>query len=221
MESKRNLIIFFVVATVLSFVIRGLWFVATEEKGYFQDDKVANVAESPLGEAQIPENTETPQDPSAQDLAASTDANDGQDNNVPPNDKVNPQPLFSGEYQESPTRLYSQEIYKIEAKYPMVMKQKVYELSSENGGARKFVGERQFVADHIVVKIKDGWDEAMVSRSVEKLGFELRKKLQSNHLYLISFPVLKHDSWNRAAEALKALDMVSSVAPDIYGKAIE
>ncbi len=130
------------------------------------------------------------------------------------------EPIMSGEYVESETRMYIQKIYEVSSRYPYIMKQEIYETSPLDGAYKVFRGERQFVADHILVKFKEGWTEDMVISAMAKVGFLVRRKMNTEQLYLISFPMLKHDSWNEAAETLRSLDSVSSVVPDIYGKAL-
>lgn len=130
-----------------------------------------------------------------------------------------PKLILSGKWKESETRNYYQEVYDTSAKYRYIMKQEIFETSSLDSSVSNSVGVRKFVADHLVVKVKEGWDAERVDANIAEFGYEVRKKMKSEGLYLISFPLMTHDSWNKAAETLRGLDFVNSVVPDIYGKA--
>lgn len=117
-------------------------------------------------------------------------------------------------------RFYEQVVVKTQKKYPLLIQQDIYELSDTASGGIVSRGQRLFVADHAVVRVKEGYDAALVQSTLQKIDMAIRKKMNDSGLYLVEFPVGAFDSWNKAVEKLKSEEMVQAVTPDIFSQTL-
>ena len=85
-------------------------------------------------------------------------------------------------------------------KYPLVRLEEQYEVS---GAKRRLVRQVASVADHVVVKPREGATEAEVLASMGVVGAQVRKKMPASGIWLVSFPV-SLDAVPQAMAAAKA-----------------
>ena len=126
--------------------------------------------------------------------------------------------LYEGEvWDEANQRYLFQQVVEVKTKFPLLVRQKIWKASNDHPSGRIFVGENAFVADHVMVRVREGYSEAYVSQVMRSEGMDVRKRLNNENLYLIEFPVVSFDSWNQAVERLRELPIVQAIAPDLLG----
>jgi|GEM_PF-2615502 len=127
-------------------------------------------------------------------------------------------PILEGEVKLDASRSASVRIYRTPMKYPLIMVQELWSVSSSDPSARQWLGERKMVADHLLVRLHDGHDLAAFESQIAREGMRVRKKMYARGLYLVSFPVEAVDSFQKTQKRLSEMPEVRSATPDIFGR---
>lgn len=106
-------------------------------------------------------------------------------------------------------------IIKTDWKYPFIMVEDVIE-GYQNSGQENIISSKAVVADHVVVKLKQGAKEEQLKSLIEGYGWEIRKRLVlNNNWFLVSFDIgISGTSVYSVIETLKQQEIVEVAEPD-------
>ncbi|MBF0196810.1 MAG: S8 family serine peptidase [Planctomycetes bacterium] len=122
------------------------------------------------------------------------------------------QPASSNEAQEKPEKedyIERKLVQKSEFKYPWVIQQKSINQSTGNE-----VNEN-VVADHFIVKVKDGSEEEF-EQELSEIGAQVRKRVGRSGIYLVNFPIKEVEDYDRMYESLSSLSGTVSFVESDY-----
>jgi len=101
-----------------------------------------------------------------------------------------------------------------EMKYPYIRVEETVR-TDPAAGVPRLAGIQAMVGDHVVVRLREGVEEAALVAAVNRSGYHLRKKLQSPGLYLVAVPQPNVDSVPEALATLgEELAVVARAEPD-------
>jgi len=108
-----------------------------------------------------------------------------------------------------------QRILRTDAKYPLVYVEETVRIDPRTGNKQARI-RREMVADHIVVKLRDGFTEADLKQLNRKYGGTIRRKLRitGHHAYLVALSDVDLSSVQQAVSNYGDEDAVDSAGPD-------
>lgn len=98
-------------------------------------------------------------------------------------------------------------IVKTEGKYPLVrVEDTIRETSITGAAVQSLVNSKAMVADHVIVKLKDGVNEGQFNSIIEGLGINIRYELKTtDNSYLVSF-----NNYKNSKEIYKIINKLNS-----------
>ena len=127
-------------------------------------------------------------------------------------------PLMEGEVALPESRRAYHAIYRTSMKYPLMLVQQLWRVSPLDPLQKEYLGERKMIADHLLVRLHETADAAAFEQKLGGQGMELRKKMYTEGLYLVSFPLEGVDTLQRMQAILSQMPEVSSANPDIFSR---
>jgi hypothetical protein len=122
--------------------------------------------------------------------------------------------LFEGEVFLDETRLAFQQIKKTSFKYPFLATQELWAVLPQDPFYKEYLGRREMVADHLLVKLYAAEQKAQFESSLASMGMKIRLEMNGEDLFLVEFPLAELDSLQNAQKRLLSLPEVRSVLPD-------
>lgn len=127
-------------------------------------------------------------------------------------------PLYEGEVALPESRRAHHAIYRTKMKYPLMLVQQLWRVSESDPLQKEYVGERKMIADHLLVRLRDDTDSSVFEGRIQAEGMSLRKKMYTQGLYLVSFPIEGVDTLQKMQSVLLQMPEVSSANPDIFSR---
>lgn len=104
-------------------------------------------------------------------------------------------------------------VVRSELKYPLIRVEERF-IRDANSGEDQLTQRIAMVADHLLLRLEDGYTEKDLESLSEQLGMKIRKSMPASRLYLIAFEGSDVDALDKSLEKLQAARIVRQPEPD-------